>query len=347
MSAAVVEGVGPPRWPVTLLTGMLGSGKTTLLRRLLADSSLSGTAVLINEIGEIGLDHHLVERIDGETILLPGGCLCCTLRADLPRTLSALRRRWLGDGTLDLRRVVVETTGLADPGPILAQLATHPLISADFPLAGVVATVDAQFGAAQLASRQEAWRQIAVADHIVLTKTDLVTTPVHRDIEGLVRALNAAVPIVPGASAAADVFLASGFTPGEAIWWWAGNPGPSVAGIPGRAFSLVHGASGIGTLALRTETALDWGAFQHGLEAVCSEFAPDLLRLKGILNVKGSARPIVVHAVHDACYPAANLAAWPDTDHGSRLVLIVNGLAASRARLLALACSGGVDWRPV
>lgn len=348
MSTPVPAGAGPPRWPVTVLTGTLGSGKTTLLRRLLADPALRGTAVVINEIGEIGLDHHLVERIDGETLLLAGGCLCCSLRADLPRTLSALRRRWLTEGALDLRRIVVETTGLADPGPILVQLATNPLIAADFPFAGVVTTVDARHGAAQLATRTEARRQLAVADRIVLTKTDLVPAPTCRTVEIMVRQFNAVAPIVPAHAAPADIFLGADFARGEAIRRWAGHSAPELPDVFSAAAPLLpHDRTGIGALALCAEGALDWPALEQCLAAVSAAFAPDLLRLKGILNVAGSERPTVVHAVHDAFYPLSQLAAWPDADHRSRLVLIVDALASRRTRLLELATSTGINWRPV
>lgn len=349
MNTPASEGIGPPRWPVSLLTGMLGSGKTTLLRHLLADPALRGTAILINEIGEIGLDHHLVERIDGETVLLQSGCLCCTLRADLPQTLSALRRRWLTQGSLDLQRVIVETTGLADPGPILVQLATNPLIAQDFPLAGVATTVDAQHGAAQIAARPEARYQIAVADTIVLTKTDCVDAAVGGEMETKVRQLNAAATILSGGERAvsANIFLGRDLMRGDAIRAWAGDSGLSVAAIstplPGH---LSHSHGGIGTLSLRAEKALDWQATSLCLAAIVDEFKLDLLRLKGILNVAGSDRPTVVHGVHDVIYPLDQLATWPDADHRSRLVFVIDAMGTRRARLLELATSTGIDWHP-
>jgi G3E family GTPase len=345
--SGIAAAAGPPRWPVSLLTGMLGSGKTTLLRRLLVDPALRGTAVLINEIGEIGLDHHLVEHVDGETVLLRSGCLCCTLRADLPQTLNALRQRWRTT-TLDLRRVVIETTGLADPGPILVQLATNPLIADDFPFTSVVTTVDAQHATTQLASRSEARRQIAVADHIVLTKTDLVDIETRLGVERAVRRLNSTAAITSPDATTTELFLGGDGARAASIRAWAGDATPCPADlIVPVGLHHHHHHDDIVTLSLRAETALDWPAVHQCLAAIVDEFAPDLLRLKGIIDVVGSDRPVVLHAVHDAFYPLEQLAAWPDADHRSRLVLIVDALGTRRIRLLNLATSTGIDWRRV
>src|SRR5215831_5774544 len=181
--------VGPPETlPTTLLTGFLGSGKTTLLRRALVSPALADTAVIINEIGEIAIDHHLVDFVEGSVLELPGGCLCCAVREDLARTLrSLLDRREAGDIRW-FRRIVVETTGLADPAPILFTLGADPMLDHRLHLAGVVTLVDAVSGAATLDRFAEATRQAALADALVITKTDLV--PLGPELVGRLDALN-------------------------------------------------------------------------------------------------------------------------------------------------------------
>ncbi len=188
--------------PVTVLTGFLGAGKTTLLNRLLRDPALAGTAVLVNEFGEIGLDHLLIERLDGDTVLLNAGCLCCTVRGDLVRALRDLAGR-------DIRRVVVETTGLADPAPILQTLMADPLLLARFRLDGVVTLVDAVAGMATLDTQMEAVKQAAVADRLVLTKTDLASPEAVAALEARLRALNPGAPLLR-ADAPAEALLDCG-----------------------------------------------------------------------------------------------------------------------------------------
>lgn len=336
------------RWPVTLLTGMLGSGKTTLLRHVLADPAMRGTAVLVNEIGEIGLDHHLIERVDGETVLMRSGCLCCTLRADLPQTLNALRRRWLNDETLNMRRVVIETTGLANPVPILHQLATNPLVAGDFPLSVIVVTVDAQHLLGQLTTRPEAHRQIAVADQLILTKTDIVPAFTSAVVRARLHQLNVSASIVTAINGAMDATLLTGHTirRGKAARAWAGDPHlPDFGASPTGHAGHDHGQ--FGTLALRAEKPQDWTAVEQCLSAIINEIGPDLLRLKGILDIVGSDRPVVVHGVQNAFYPIEWLDAWPDVDHHSRLMLIFAEAPGRRQLVLSLSASSGISWRTV
>src|SRR5438552_3846948 len=203
---------GPPL-PLTVLTGFLGAGKTTLLNRLLKDPALSQTAVIINEFGEIGLDHLLVEHIEDGVMLLATGCLCCTLRGDLVDTLEKLLRG-LDNGRMSFNRVIVETTGLADPAPVLHTAMVHPYLVMRFRLDGVVTMVDAVNGAATLDAHAEAVKQVAVADRIVLTKTDLVDTPERREALAALRmrlaALNPAAPVIEATNASVPQLIDCG-----------------------------------------------------------------------------------------------------------------------------------------
>ena len=234
-----------------------------------------------------------------------------------------------------MQRIIVETTGLANPDQILLQMATNPLIKDDFPLSRVVVTVDAQHAVDQIGHRPEAGRQIAVADQIILTKTDIAVPEAVQAVEQQVRELNphASLARVIGGRLAAR-------------HWLGGAAGRSWAGLQAHPPAR-HDLSEIRTLSLIAETPLDWPKVEQGLAKVIAEFAPALLRLKGILNVAASERPMVIHGVHHAFYPVEFLDRWPDADHRSRLVLVVDGLAARCDRLFDLLTSDGIAWHCV
>lgn len=272
------------QWPVSVLTGMLGSGKTTILRRVLGDPAMRGTAVLVNEIGEIGIDHLLIERIDGEAVLMRSGCLCCTLRADLPQTLNALRRRWLGDDTLELRRIVIETTGLARPGPILRELAQNPLVAGDFPLASVTTTVDAQHALKQLPARTETREQLAVADIVVLTKTDIVDATTRLAVLHEIASVNPDAPVIVGAESAVEVQRIFPLGPAASAGALRRSRNTVAASLPDITLrptpSVLHSHDGIGTLALRAVNPVAWEGLMALLANLVGELAPSLLNSK-------------------------------------------------------------------
>ena len=338
MTAEPPAGVPRPRGPVaplplTVLTGFLGAGKTSLLNRLLKDPALADTAVIINEFGEIGLDHLLVEYIEGNVMLLSTGCLCCTVRGDLVTTLEQLLRG-LDNGRMSFRRVLVETTGLADPAPVLHTAMVHPYLVMRFRLDGVVTVVDAVNGAGTLDAHEEAVKQVAVADRIVLTKADLLDTTeriVAKDrlLERL-RALNPAAPVISVADASPANLTDCGlYDPARKI--------PDVTRwLADEAYAAAHGDGHhhhhdvnrhddrIRAFTVASDKAIPAGALDMFLELVRGMHGPRLLRLKGIVKLAESPdQPVVIHGVQHVFHPPVTLSQWPDDDHRTRLVFIM------------------------
>ena len=307
--------------PVNLITGFLGSGKTTLLQRLLADPALADTAVLINEFGEVGLDHHLLDRIDETMVLLPSGCLCCTIRGELSAAIRDLYGRRERGEVPAFRRLAVESTGLADPFPILSTVQADPVLRHHFRWGNIVTTIDAVNGLSQLDRRPESVKQAAVADRLVLTKTDLVDVEVADALITRVRNLNPSAPLMRAAEEAidADALLAHDIfataTRSEAARRW----------FAAESSVEAHGA-GVHAFALTLDDAVDWTRFGLWLTMLLNRHGDKVLRVKGMLNVEGSAAPVAIHGVQHLVHPPVHMAAWPDEKRHSRLVFIVDGL---------------------
>ena len=309
----------PPDFtPVTLITGFLGSGKTTLLQRLLRDPALSDTAVLVNEFGEIGLDHHLLERIDEKMVMLQSGCVCCTIRGELSTAIKDLHSRRERSLLPPFRRLVIESTGLADPFPILSTVRSDPVLRHHFCLGNVITTVDAVNGARQLDAQSESIKQVAVADRLVLTKTDLANTEVTARLTQRLRHINSGAPLW---RAAEDDLDADELLSGEAHE--ASQPADSNDLVPDDDH---RHADDICTLALSIDEPVDWTRFGVWLTMLLNRHGDALLRVKGILNVADAATPVAVHAVQHLVHTPRHLEAWPDEDRRSRLVFIVRGL---------------------
>ena len=317
--------------PVCVLTGFLGSGKTTLLSRLLKSPDFARTAVIINEFGEVGLDHELVETSDESFVTLQTGCLCCAIRGDLVLTLADILRRRDEGSVTPFDRVVIETSGLADPAPILHAVMSDDALAERLTLAGVVTTVDAVHGAATLERQPESIKQVAVADRLVLTKSDLLTDQPIAVLDRLA-ALNPSAPVLPATFG--DIDPARLF---DARIWDASKLAPLTDDLhPHRgAHDRDHHDARIACFALIREQPIPAVALTLFLEVLAEHCGADLLRLKGIVAIAESpGRPAVIHGVQHVFHAPAFLARWPSEDRRSRLVFIARDLPRDFAEAL-------------
>jgi G3E family GTPase len=353
---------GPPEpLPLTVLTGFLGAGKTTLLNRLLKDPALSGTAVIINEFGEIGLDHLLVQKVDDNIMLLQSGCLCCTMRGDLVSALEQLLRD-RDNGRVTFERVMLETTGLADPAPVLHTAMMHPYLAIRYRLDGVLTMVDAVNGEATLDAHMEAVKQAAVADRLILSKTDLVTDEAKRAaLTARLHALNPAARILDaakGEATPANLLGCGLYDPARKIpdvkRWLAEEAYAEAkeAAHHGHHHGHDHGHhhhdpnrhdERIRAFTLATERAIPSGTFHIFLDLLRSMHGENLLRLKGIVKLAEEPdRPLVIHAVQHVFHPFTHLDTWPDDDQRTRLVFITRDLPEQKMQELFGAILGAI-----
>ena len=322
--------------PVSIVTGFLGAGKSTLLNRLLGDPALADAAVIINEFGAVGIDHLLVERSGDSVIELANGCLCCTVRGELIDTLADLLDRMQTGKIKPVNRVIIETTGLADPVPVLMAIMAHPAIAAAFSVDGVVTLVDAVTGIDAIERHDEAARQVAVADRLVITKTDLVSAKSAESFAARLSAINPTAEIVDGATPMAanpHLLVAGLFDPARKSaevgeWLRAAETGHDHHHHDVnrhdehiRAFALLADA-------LPSRQVIE--AFQHRL---AREHGDHILRIKGIVAIAGEPRPLVIHGVGTTVYPSRYLAGWPeDSAPETRIVVIGADLGEKAVR---------------
>src|SRR5580704_15425818 len=360
----------PAPFPLTVFTGFLGAGKTSLLNALLRDPALTGTLVIVNEFGEIGLDHLLVERLDGDMLLMTSGCLCCSIRGDLIATLEDILRRRDNGRIAPFQRVMIETTGLADPAPVLHTVMSHPYLMLRFRVDGVVTLVDTVNGNATLDAHREAVKQAAMADRLVLSKTDLLTagSGALRDLRTRLKKLNPGavlLDVAKGEATAGALLDAGIYDPDRKIpdvRRWLNAEAFAARGADGHSAHVHHhphedGSQGeaekhdvnrhdarIRAFCMRHEAPLAPAALDLFLELLRKAHGPRLLRVKGIVALGDDpSRPVVIQGVQHVFHPPLRLPAWPDADHSTRVVFILRDLEPSFVETLWLALTGLVE----
>ncbi len=326
--------------PVSILTGFLGSGKTTLLCQLLTHPQMRSTAVLVNEFGDIGIDDLLLKQIAPNVVLLESGCICCTIGDDLASSLLQLLGQREAGEVPEFDRVIIETTGLADPAPVLQGFMGPTLMATPFRMAGVITTVDAIHGSSQLDTHAESIKQAAIADRLVITKSDLAA---ETSVQNLIKRLQRINPtaqiyqvangcIEPGKLL--DTGLWNPQTKGIDIPRWLndhalGSPGYLRSAVQGSLSATSHHDDNIDTFFLTWDAPVRYTEFADCLDRMLATHGERLLRVKGILNIEGASAPVVVHGVQKMFHPPVQLPAWPDATRGSKLVFITQNLSRS------------------
>jgi len=327
--------------PVNLITGFLGSGKTTLLQRLLQSPELGTTAVLINEFGEVGLDHYLLQRVDEATVLLESGCVCCTIRGDLRDSIRDLYDRRERGLVPSFERLVIETTGLADPAPIVTTLTADPVLCHHFRIGNIVTVVDAVNGLSNLASFEESRRQAAVADRLVISKCDIADAPEINRLRASLRQLNPIAALLDaGQDSVSAARLLTGdiddpVAKGEEARRWLAEEEHLPAGHDRdddhrHTHEISRHGDDIHAFSLRLDEPLQWSAFAVWMTMLLNRHGQAILRIKGLLHVAGVPTPVVIHGVQHTIHPPTHLAAWPDGAPQTRLIVIAKGVDRAR-----------------
>jgi G3E family GTPase len=305
--------------PVIVVTGFLGAGKTTLLRCFLASPEAEGTAVVINEFGSVGIDDALVRASTDDVTLLGNGCLCCNMRSDLQNALRNLLAERAQGTVPQFKRILIETSGLADPGPILQTFATDRALGSEFHVEAVIAVIEAVSGLETLGWSAEARKQVILADRLVVSKTDLAKPQAVKRLKARLMALNPHADVHSPVEGHLDprYLLESDTRVAKAA--------------PGFVAEAEH-SDGISSFVIREDAPLPWDAFARGVETLIALRGGDLLRVKGLLNVVGCRGPVVVHVVQHLAHPPVELAAWPDEDRATRVLFITRGIPERQVR---------------
>jgi G3E family GTPase len=321
------------RIPLSIITGFLGSGKTTLLKRLLRHPGMNNAAVIVNEFGEESIDHELLETSSERMALLDNGCLCCTVRTDLQETMRDILTKRLRGEVIQFDRVFIETTGLADPAPVVQTFSSDSLLADKFRLDCVVTLVDAVNGLGQLDTLNEPIKQAAIADRLLVTKTDIAPREQVEALRARLAEINPQallLDVVNGEidpTTLIDIGLSSRNTEGEKLKRWIGPlAAPESAGALDTIGAKTQHSAGIISYCLWFDKPFTWSNFETCMQVLTSLRGPDLLRVKGLVNVAGEPGPVVVQGVQHIFHPSARLQSWGDADHRSRLVFITRGI---------------------
>jgi G3E family GTPase len=336
-----------PPVTVNILTGFLGSGKTSLLKRLLALPDLRDAAVLINEFGEVGIDHFLVEEVDEDVVLLKSGCICCTIRGDLKDSLLDLHERRAAGRVPPFGRLILETTGLADPGPIVATLVADPALRHQLRMGNIVTVVDAVNGAGNLDRFPESVRQAAVADRLILSKTDLADAETITVLRRRLAGLNPTADILPlddiripdAALFVSDIHDAEARA-GEVARWLAAD-----AHRHDHHHHDVNRHGDVRAFVLTSDAPLDWARFGLWLSMLLNRHGTEVLRLKGLLSIQGVDTPVVIQGVQHLIHKPVHLDSWPDGISGTRIVVIAKGLDPEVVRRSFRAFVDQTNWK--
>jgi G3E family GTPase len=313
--------------PVVLITGFLGSGKTTLLNEIIRHPSMKGSAVIINEFGEVPLDQHFVALDSSKAVVLANGCLCCVASGDFEASLGQVYSLGQAESGEKLQRLLIETTGLADPAPVMQLLLNNPLYSRLYRLVAVATTVDAVHGARQLADFREAVKQVALADRLLLTKADIASAVQRETTIAAVKAINPTAPIHDAPFGKLDPLILFDIIRESSAASVGGRGHPHVHAHAGNVAPHGEHTHGITSFVLTIDAPVEWTHFSRWFRRLRIAHGDQMLRVKGLLNVEGEAQPLVVHAVHHVFHPPTRLEKWPPEDRRSRLVFIVQDLS--------------------
>lgn len=349
MGETVTAGTSLPPVTVNILTGFLGSGKTSLLKRLLALPDLRDAAVLINEFGEVGIDHFLVEEVDDDVVLLKSGCICCTIRGDLKDALLDLHERRAAGRVPPFGRLILETTGLADPGPIVATLVADPVLRHQFRMGNIVTVVDAVNGAKNLDRFPESVRQAAVADRLVMSKTDLAEAETITALRRRLAGLNPTADILPLDEIRIPdtaLFISDIHDPtarAVEVARWLAAEASDVHDHHHRHDVNRHGD--VRAFVLTSDAPLDWARFGLWLSMLLNRHGTEVLRLKGLLSIQGVETPVVIQGVQHLIHKPVHLDEWPDGIAGTRIVVIAKGLDPEVVRRSFRAFVDQTNWK--